>query len=135
MRAALRLIVSISLASLGACDQAPSLDAPKLVQLSCVSDKSQESVVLILDTARKQVKWVNARTPVQGEFWSTPSEYRFTLAPTVATQALQGVVNRFDGRLHLVWGAAKRNPLAGDVSLGPDARIWRCNKQISGPLL
>jgi hypothetical protein len=136
MRKALQSIaIGFSTIALNACDQSTlSLEPPHLTQLLCKPGKGTEGVVFTLDSALRQVTWVNAPGAPKGRLNVTKREYVLELPATAKTQSIKATVNRYDGTLLITSGllsSATKGGGAPKDGLGP----WRCSKQKIGPKL
>lgn len=106
------------LAPLAACDRVPDLEPAKRVQLSCRSSSPAEiSMVFVLDTGDRSVRWVNGAETQRGVVAVEPLHYRLTFDGPAPWQAS---INRFDGTMTRSANGAGARPLPGVFDCQPD---------------
>jgi len=133
-RVAVQVTALVLAACVAGCGEPGSLEPPGLVQLACEPDNSRDSMTLLLDTARRTASWADVGAPATGKLEIAPLQYRLDVPATKESQAFKAVINRYDGRLSLIWSAPPQ-PTVAVFAPGPDSRVWRCKKAKTGPIL
>ncbi|EKT4089625.1 hypothetical protein [Stenotrophomonas maltophilia] len=96
--------VLVATTALGGCKlSALDLTPPRVIQLSCSSTSAthQAPMVLILDSGRASVVWVNRPSARAGKLEVEANLYRLDFPSIAGAGRLQAVINRYDGRMAL----------------------------------
>ncbi len=96
--------VLVAATALGGCKlSALDLTPPRVIQLSCSSTSAthQAPMVLILDSGRASVVWVNRPSARAGKLEVEANLYRLDFPSIAGAGRLQAVINRYDGRMAL----------------------------------